>query len=196
MDTKNLLLSDIVGKNVYSGKALRGVCRGVCLALKSRTVKYLLCSRETAQNNDYTEFSVSVGCIGAIEDAIVLRRMRTAIPRNCVRFFMGRPIYSEEGAYLGIVSDLALESFVATRVIADTGRSYPASAVAAVGDAVLLRRAPLFPLGRLVPEGICLPDAPAGTIVTRSVLKSAVSSGKLIRLTSSLLPDACSALLF
>ena len=69
-----MLLSEIVGKNVYAGKALRGVCRGVCLSLKSRAVKYLLCSRETAKSNDYTEFSVGVGCVGAIDDAVVLRR--------------------------------------------------------------------------------------------------------------------------
>ena len=189
-----MLLSEIVGKNVYAGKALRGVCRGVCLSLKSRAVKYLLCSRETAKSNDYTEFSVGVGCVGAIDDAVVLRRMRTAVPKNCARFFAGRPVYSEDGAYLGIASDLAMENFVATRLITDTGKTYPAAAISAIGDAVLLKRAPLFPLGRLVPEGVALPDAPAGTIVTRAVLKSAVMSGKLIRLTSKLLPGTDSAL--
>lgn len=85
-----MLLSEIVGKNVYSGKALRGICRGVCLSLKSRAVKYLLCSREPAQN-DYTEFSVGVSCIGDVDDCVRLKRLRTAIPKNCVRFFTGRP---------------------------------------------------------------------------------------------------------
>ena len=94
-----MLLSEIVGKNVYSGKALRGVCRGVCLSLKSRAVKYLLCSSEPAQN-DYTEFSVGIGCIGSVEDTVVLKRLRTAIPKNCVRFFTGRPVIRKRGNIL------------------------------------------------------------------------------------------------
>lgn len=190
-----MLLSEIVGKNVYSGKALRGVCRGVCLSLKSRAVKYLLCSRETPQSNDYTEFSVGVGCIGSVEDAVILKRMRTAVPKNCVRFFTGRPVYSEEGAYLGIASDLVMENFTATKLVTDTGKTYSASAISALGDAVLLKREPVFPLGRLVVKD--LPAAPEpireGTVVNRGTLKAAIASGVLIRLTSGLLPAPYSA---
>ena len=107
-----MLLSEIVGKNVYSGKAVRGICRGVCLSLKSRAVKYLLCSREPAQN-DYTEFSVGVNCIDTVAEKVFLKRLRPAVPKNCVRFFTGRPIYSEEGLYLGITADLVMEEFTA-----------------------------------------------------------------------------------
>lgn len=119
-----MLLSEIVGKNVYSGKALRGICRGVCLSLKSRAVKYLLCSREPAQN-DYTEFSVGVSCIGDVDDCVRLKRLRTAIPKNCVRFFTGRPVYSEEGMYLGVTADLVMENFTAMKLITDTGKLIP-----------------------------------------------------------------------
>lgn len=183
-----MLLSEIVGKNVYSGKALRGICRGVCLSLKSRAVKYLLCSSEP--KNDYTEFSVSVGCINAVEDSVILKRLRTAIPKNCVRFFTGRPVYSEEGAYLGITSDLIMENFTATKIITDTGKIYSAAAISALGDAVILKREPLFPLGMRVNT-----DIPAnteiireGTIVNRGTLKTAIAAGNLIRLTVNLLP--------
>lgn len=142
-----MLLSEIVGKNVYSGKAVRGICRGVCLSLKSRAVKYLLCSREPAQN-DYTEFSVGVNCIDTVAENVFLKRLRPAVPKNCVRFFTGRPIYSEEGLYLGITADLVMEEFTATKLIADTGKTYSAAAIAALGDAVILRKEPVFPLGR------------------------------------------------
>lgn len=184
-----MLLSEIVGKNVYSGKALRGVCRGVCLSLKSRAVKYLLCSSEPAQN-DYTEFSVGISCIGAVEDAVILKRLRTAIPKNCVRFFTGRPVYSEEGAYLGITSDLVMENFTATKLVTDSGKIYSTAAIAALGDAVILRKEPVFPLGALVNEEIPARPAPIreGTLVTRGTLRAAMASGQLIRLTTALLP--------
>ncbi len=184
-----MLLSEIVGKNVYSGKALRGVCRGVCLSLKSRAVKYLLCSSGPVQN-DYTEFSVGIGCIGEVEDAVILKRLRTAIPRNCVRFFTGRPVYSEEGVYLGITSDLVMENFTATKLVTDTGKTYSTAAIAALGDAVILRKEPLFPLGARVTKDIPAEPVPIreGTLVNRGTLRAAMASGRLIRLTSSLLP--------
>ena len=120
-----MLLSEIVGKNVYAGKALRGVCRGVCLSLKSRAVNTCCAAARRQRATTTPNFSVGVGCVGAIDDAVVLRRMRTAIPKNCARFFAGRPVYSEDGAYLGIASDLAMENFVATRLITDTGKNLP-----------------------------------------------------------------------
>lgn len=184
-----MLLSEIVGKNVYSGKALRGICRGVSLSLKSRAVKYLLCSKEPVQN-DYTEFSVGVSYISAVDDSVVLKRLRTAVPKNCVRFFTGRPVYSEDGLYLGITSDLVMENFVATKLITDTGKTYSAAAISALGDAVILRKAPTFPLGLCVKTD--LPAAPEsireGTLITRATLKTAIASGCLIRLTTDLLP--------
>ena len=184
-----MLLSEIVGKNVYSGKALRGVCRGVCLSLKSRAVKYLLCSSEPAQN-DYTEFSVGIGCIGSVEDTVVLKRLRTAIPKNCVRFFTGRPVYSEEGQYLGITSDLVMENFTATKLVTDTGKVYSAAAIAALGDAVILKKEPYFPLGMLVNSDIPASPEPIreGTLVNRGTLRTAIASERLIRLTVNLLP--------
>ena len=184
-----MLLSEIVGKNVYSGKAVRGICRGVCLSLKSRAVKYLLCSREPAQN-DYTEFSVGVNCIDTVAENVFLKRLRPAVPKNCVRFFTGRPIYSEEGLYLGITADLVMEEFTATKLIADTGKTYSAAAIAALGDAVILRKEPVFPLGARVTSDIPAKPIPirAGTLVTRGTLKAAIASGQLIRLTTELLP--------
>ena len=184
-----MLLSEIVGKNVYSGKALRGLCRGVCLSLKSRAVKYLLCSREPAQN-DYTEFSVGVSCIGDVDDCVRLKRLRTAIPKNCVRFFTGRPVYSEEGMYLGVTADLVMENFTAMKLITDTGKTYSAASIAALGDAVILKKGPVFPLGAKVNSDIpAKPDKiPAGTLITRGTLRAAIASGQLIRLTLDVLP--------
>ena len=183
-----MLLSELVGKNVYSGKALRGVCRGVCLSLKSRAVKYLLCSQAPLKS-DYTEFSVSVAGISEINDAVTLKRLRLAAPRNCVRFFTGRPVYTEDGAYLGITADLVMENFTATKLITDSGKTYSAATISALGDAVILRKSPVFPLGSLVVSD--LPASPdpisAGTIVTRNTLRTAMRSGQLIRLTTDLL---------
>lgn len=184
-----MLLSELVGKNVYSGRALRGVCRGVCLSLKTRAVKYLLCGSASDRGNA-SEFSVSVASIREIGENICLKRLRAASAGNCVRFYMGRPVYSEDGIYLGDTSDLDMEDFTAMKLVTNTGKTYTAAAIAASGDAVILRKEPLFPVGSRVPERVPAGEGEiaAGTIVTRGVLKRAISAGSLIALTRSVLP--------
>ena len=62
--------------------------------------------------------------------------------------------------------------------------------IAALGDAVILRKEPVFPLGARVTSDIPAKPIPirAGTLVTRGTLKAAIASGQLIRLTTELLP--------
>lgn len=184
-----MLLSELVGKNVYSGKKFCGVCRGVGLSLKSRAIKYLLCSSALEQRT-YTEFSVSVKNIASVSDRILLKRLRASAPNGSARFFTGKPIYSENGAYLGVVSNLTMENFYASKLITDAGKAYSSAAISALGDAVILRKEPNFPLGECVLEEVALGDdvLPLGAPVVKNTLRAAIENGRLIRLTTSLAP--------
>ncbi len=185
-----MLLSELIGKDVYCGNSLRGRVSGVCISLKSRAVKYLLC--QTAEKNAKTEFSVSVTAVENVAEAVFLKRVKTVLPRNCARVFLNRPIYTDEGAYLGYLADMELSDFIATGVITGDKKRYPASALSAVSDAVILKKSPVYPLGQRIPapavSAFLSENAPAPTVVTRAVLKTAIRSEKLISFTLSLPP--------
>lgn len=183
-----MLFSELIGKKVFSSLKARGVCRGVSLSLRSFAIRSLLCSG-VAAGDEYTEYAVPVSAIERFsEDGIFLKRMRTATPKNCVRFFFGRPVYSDTGVYLGVTADLEFEDFTALFIQTDGGKRYPLPAVAAIGDAVLLKKAPLFPLGVKIPPSAPLFEKGDKKFVTLGVLRSAIEQGALVRFTLSLLP--------
>ncbi len=184
-----MLLSQLVGKNVYSGKNLRGTLSGVCISLKSRAVKYLLCT--TNEKNAKTEFSVSLSSVDVIDEHVTLKRLKTVLPKNCARVFINRPMYSEEGAYLGYLADVELKEYVVSKLISGDGSAYPASTIAAIDDAVILKKPPVYPIGQRVPATAVfhfLDPKTASQTVTKPLLKTAVQKGELIRLTLSLPP--------
>lgn len=185
-----MFLSDITEKNVYAGKndEARGVCRGVGISLKSRAIKYLLCSCSPVPKSPTTDFSVNVSAVLHIDGGIRLSKLRPVFPKNCARIFIGCPVYSYDGAFLGKITDLELENLTATRLFTDNA-VYPASAILACADAVILRKEQPFPLGQRIPapilSSVCDKEE---TLITKSVLKSAIAKGGLIKLTLSLPP--------
>ena len=63
-------LSQLIDKNICAGKNTRGICVGVGLSLKSKAVKYLLCSSQpttqisTAENlNNQVDFAISTTAV-------------------------------------------------------------------------------------------------------------------------------------
>lgn len=186
-----MFLSDITEKNIYAGKndASRGVCRGVGISLKSRAVKYLLCSCSASQKIPSTDFSVNVSAVQDIDGGIRLSKLRPVFPKNCARIFIGYPVYSYDGSFLGKVTDLELENLTATRLFTDANVVYPVSAILACADAVILRKELPYPLGQRVPAPVLpLICDKNETLVTKSVLRSAIAKGGLIRLTLALPP--------
>lgn len=180
-------LSFLVGKPVYSSSKQKGVCRGVALSLKSRAVKYLVCQKNDPALNG-AEFFLPVSAVQAVDESgIYVQKLRAAVPKNVYRFFCGKPVYTEEGQYVGIVTDLSLEHFYAVAVHTDRG-IFSALCLSAIGDAVLLKKSPCFPLGRSLPERFFQSLSP-DPIVTKTTLKKAIEKGFLIRLTSSMLPS-------
>ncbi len=180
-------LSDLTEKNICAGKAIRGVCRGVALSLKSHAVKYLLCASTATQSN--TDFSIGVSSIANVGETIILHRLRPAYPKNCAKISIGLPIYSFEGGYLGTVEDLAIKDFIATHLFTDRGEVFPITSIVACSDAVILRKEQPYPLGQRIPATLLpiVTDRPEG-VVTKAVLRTACAKGALIKLMLSLPP--------
>lgn len=182
-----MLLSSLVGKNICVGKTVRGVCLGVGIAPKSFAVKYLLCAR-SAQSKS-VDFSVGASAVQEIGTDISLSRLRTVLPKNCDKIFIGQPVYLNEGVYLGKLSDMELVSFTATRLFTDRQTTHSVLSVVACSDAVILKKEQAFPLGQRIPATVVskICDRNEG-VVTRSVLKNAAKKGALVRFTLSLAP--------
>ncbi len=185
-----MLLSELIGKPVYCGNVIRGTLCGVCLSLSTRAVKYLLC--KTTEKPANTEFCVSVFNVEKLNDGVYLKRIKAVLPKNCARVFLNRPVYTEQGEYLGYFSDLQLDDFVATYLFTGDGKRFPASALSAVSDALILKKPPIYPIGQRIPASPILDYiskiGQGSPVVTRSVLKTAIKSKKLISLTLSLAP--------
>ena len=180
-------LSQLNEKNVYAGKILRGVCRGVALSLKSQAVKYLLCASTLTQSN--TDFSVGISAVTEVGESILLSRLRPAYPRNCAKISIGLPVYSFEGGYLGLVEDLEMRDFIATRLFTDRGDVFPITNVFACSDAVILRKEQPYPLGQRIPAPLLpIVTDKSEALVTKPVLRTAISKCALIKLTLSLPP--------
>lgn len=175
-----MYLNELVGKPVFTDKRNYGVLRGVGVSKKKKTVEYLFIS--TVSNDSvFTEVAVPVKQIESISDGgIQLTKIRTAYPKGVLRFFIGRPIYSPTGKYVGITKDLVLDGFFVESLLTDSGQKIPFSLLSAFGDAVLLKKKSVYPLGERLRE--------KDGFVTKSVLKNAIQKGVLIKLTTSLSP--------
>lgn len=186
-----MLLSNIVGKLVYANGEARGVCLGVGISLKTKTLKYLLCSvfSASAPQNKQADFVVNAACVQSFStDGIKLSHLRPVVPKNCIKFFLGAPVYLENGIFSGKLRDLEFHGFNATRLFTDGNACFPLSCVIAVSDAVILRKTPPFPLGQRIPAPILLQFSEKEAVVTKAVLRRAIKKSALIKLTLSLDP--------
>ncbi len=179
-------LKELTNKEIVVGKTRKGYCRGVALSLKSYAVKYLLCSTTLGGEAD---FALSVNSIKEIGEQILLTSARPLLPKNSAKVFIGRPVYSAEGVYLGKIIDLSLRDFTATYLFTDQEDVYPVNAVVASQDALLLKKEQPFPLGSRIPAPLLFlyTDKKDG-LVTKPVLRTAMGQGTLVRLTLALSP--------
>ncbi len=183
-----MFLKDLVDKEIFSGKTLKGYCRGVGVSLKTHAVKYLLCASSPAEEPD---FAISVSSVVEVGEQIKIISLRPVVPKNCVRIFIDRPIYAFDGIYLGKVADLAMQNFTASRLVSDRGNVYPVTSVTACFDAVILKKEPPYPIGQRIPTPmLSLANDKKSALVTKSVLKCAMGKSALVQLTLSLPPFA------
>ncbi|MBO5240693.1 MAG: PRC-barrel domain-containing protein [Clostridia bacterium] len=178
-------LSHIIGKSVYAGSKRRGTCQGVGVSLKNGAVKYLLCSAAGGR----TDFCVNVSAIEELDDEIYLSRLRPSFPKNAAIVSAGLPVYTGEGTFLGNVTDLEMQDFIALRVETDKNERLPFSSVAACTDAILLRKKQPYPIGQRIPAPILSEIFQKNEpLVNRATLREAIKKGALIKLTLSLAP--------
>ncbi len=179
-------LTHLINRELVVKKTVKGYCRGVALSLKSHAVKYLLCSTEPFAECD---FAISTASVCKMGDQITVNSLRPLLPKSCAKIFIGRPVYSSEGVYLGKITDLTLCDFIATHLSTDQGEVYPVSAIEASQDALLLKREQPFPIGSRIPAPLLsrFTDKKDG-LVTKPVLRSAIKNESLLRLTLALAP--------
>ncbi len=181
-----MFLNDITDKEIISSKTVKGYCRGVGISLKSHAVKYLLCASNPLAEPD---FAISAASVENIGEQIRISSLRPLSPKNCVRIFIGRPVYAFDGVYLGNVADLDIRDFVATELYTDQNACYPISSVTACFDAVILKKQPPYPIGQRIPAPLLpLLSEKKSPIVTKPVLRAAIRKSSLIKFTLSLPP--------
>ena len=141
-----MFLSELIGKTIFTQSKPVGVCRGIALSLKTRAIKYLA-YQKNSDHLDGVEFFLPVSAVVSIdENGVCIDKSRSVIPKNVRRLSCGKPVYSETGAYLGIVTDLLIENFYALEIVTDRG-VHSALCLFAIGDAVIVKAPPYFPLG-------------------------------------------------
>ncbi len=181
-----MFLNALVNKEIIVGKTVKGYCRGVGLSLKNNMVKYLLCSlRPTAD----VDFVVSASSVQSVGESIALSALRPVFPKGYAKVVLGRPAYLVDGVYLGKITDLAMEDFVATYLYTDQGGEYPVTSIMASQDAILLKREQPFPLGQRIPAPLLstFTERRDG-LITKPILRTAIGQGRLLRLTVALPP--------
>lgn len=184
-----MLLSELIQKRVYSGETFKGYCVGVGVSLKTQAVKYLLCSSTNRPFADQVDFCVNISSVLDVQTDVHLTRARSVFPKNCAKVFLGKPVFSDTGSFIGTLCDGALTRFTLEKLFCDNGKSFPVSAVAAFSDAVILKKEAPYPLGQRIPAPILsILDGQNGNIVNKTTLRAAMENKSLIRLTLSLAP--------
>ena len=89
-----------------------------------------------AVDDDEEEFYLPARTVLAVKDAVIAGKARIAAATG-VPAPMGRSVFSEQGEYLGIVTDMKLEGAPALTVTKDASRDVPLTH-AAVGETVIV----------------------------------------------------------
>ncbi len=182
-----MFLTQLTDREIIVGKTQKGVCQGVGISLKTQAVKYLLCASSSTSR---ARFAVPVSAVEGVGEQIVLSRLRPVFPKNCACLFLHLPVYGFDGAFLGEVLNLELKDFIATNLITSEGE-YPANAITACADAVLLKKEQPFPIGQRIPAPmLSLVTDKKDSVVTKPILRTAIEKRALIGFTLSLPPFA------
>ena len=180
-----MLLTDVIGKNVYAGSIFKGVCLGVGISPKNFAVKYLLCG----SLGERSDFCVNVSAIEEFDEHIYLSRLRPVFPKNCAKIFKNLPVYAQDGTFFGHITDLEMQNYVALQIFTDRNVKIPISLLSACRDAIIVRKESVYPLGQRIPAStVSEIFEKKETLVTKSNLRSAIQKGALIKLTLSLAP--------
>ena len=181
-----MLSSTIIGKKLYAQGKSNGVCEGLSLSLKSRKIKHLVC-----RNDEGCIFLLPFSHVDYVTDKIKLKKF-TLLPFIKTEIFTPNlPVYDENGVFLGHACDLLIQKQTAAYLLLNTGKRIPAPLVLHFGDAIILKKAPAYPLTCPIPiSSLTLIEKgfDKDYFVTKKALLSAAKKGNLIKFTLSLTP--------
>ena len=180
-----MLLSTFIGKQLSLHEKLKGVCVGLSLASKSKKIKGFLCKE------DGLTFLLPFTNVDYVTDKIRLKKFTPLPAPKSEVFTPFLPVYDENGVLLGRAVDLIIQKQTAAYLLLDDGKRIPAPHILCVGDAVILKKAPAYPLSCPIPI-TSFPLLEKGfdkdCFVTKKALLSAAKKGNLIKFTLSLAP--------
>ena len=187
-----MLLSQLFFKTITTDETTRGKVVGIGFSLKSGKIKHLLCSTQSQPQIDLprTDFAVNTSAITAVADKISLSRIRPIIPKTKTALFPHLPVYSQNGIFLGNLSDGKIKDFVLVQLCTDKNYAFPTSSIAVCHDAIFLRKEKPYPLGQRIPSPMLSQLQGEKTSVTKPLLQRALRQGTLVKLTLSLPPFA------
>lgn len=189
-----MLLSQLLHKRVFVGKTPRGTIAGITFSLKNYAVKHLLCSlRDTfLPPLQCYDFAINFPAVNFTGD-ITLKKLHPVLPRAQAKLFLGLPVYTHDGIFLGELADGEWRDFTLTRLTTDKHHEFAPSDIAVCRDALFLRKKHPFPLGQRVPSPLLSSLRTAESTVTKPLLRRAIQQGALIKLTLSLPPFVLSS---
>ncbi len=172
-----MLLSQLIQKPLLLNKTPRGMLCGVGLSPKNKTIKYLFCS-----THEKDDFVLPIDALANFsENALFLSRLRPILPKPCCKVYLGLPIYTFDGKFLGKLADVEIQNDVAIRFFTDQNECFSLSSISVISDAIILKKSQPYPLGQPFQrekEGV----------ITKRTLRNAIKQQSLIRLTLSLPP--------
>lgn len=183
-----MLLSALIGKELFLGKTYKGVCRGVGISLKTYEIKYLFCA-SAPSNREEGDFVLPFSAVASIGETVILSKARPAFPKSCAKLFLRRPVYDVDGVFLGELTDADVDGYKVTSVSTSLGLRFSSLLFSTCADAILLKKELPYPIGQRVPAPVlsALTDKTEG-VVTKSLLRLAIEKGALVKLTLSLPP--------
>lgn len=183
-----MLLSALVGKELWLGKTYKGVCRGIGISLKTYEIKYLFCA-SASSNRGEGDFVLPFSAVASIGETVSLSKARPAFPKSCAKLFLNRPVYDVDGVFLGELKDADIDGYRVTAISTSLGLRFPSLLLSTCSDAILLKKELPYPIGQRVPAPVlsALTDKTDG-VVTKPLLRLAIEKGELLKLTLSLPP--------
>ena len=183
-----MLLSTLIGKKIYENGKERGVCDGVLLSSKNREIKYLSCRILSSHGHTVC---LSFSQIDYVTDVVRVKRFYPRPDSGCEKLILGLPVYDEKGGFLGVATDAVVERNSLTYLLLNNKKRVPAYEISSFKDAVILKKAPPYPLSRRIPAyavPLLEENLQKEKFASKRALLSAAKKGNLIKFTLSLPP--------
>ena len=183
-----MLLSALVGKELWLGKTCKGVCRGIGISLKTYEIKYLFCASAPSSVGE-GDFVLPFSAVASIGESIQLSRARPVFPKSCAKLVLGRPVYDVGGVFFGELTDVEMSDYRVKTLCTSLGFRFSALLISTCFDAVLLKKELPYPIGQPVPAPVLFAlNRKTDGVVTKPLLRLAMEKGELLKLTLSLPP--------